>query len=279
MDRIVPNPLPICTTNIGVAQCHLEDDRDIDLNEAWPLLSAQEAARARRFHFDRDRIRYVRGRGFLRHMLAQVSGQDPARLVFGTGACGKPFLQDSPVAFSLSHSRDLAVVAIARTGSIGLDIEFIDPRADIAALAQSCLTQAETAVLQALPEAARRACFFGFWTAKEARMKLTGEGMSLPPHQIALDLRDGRPVGYLHPKAPAAQALFLDLGIPSALCCLALAQGPKASIQPLGMKRAIHVTPCQSPAWNAPQNRRVMKNEGRRGASDHPEREHLKKCI
>ena len=61
-------------------------------------------------------------------------------------------------------------------------------------------------------------------------MKLTGEGMSLAPRQIALDLRDGLPVGYLHPKTPKAQAIFLDLGHPAAVCCLALADGPKPSI-------------------------------------------------
>ena len=61
-------------------------------------------------------------------------------------------------------------------------------------------------------------------------MKLTGEGLSLPPQQITLDLQDGFPVGYLEPKTPAAQAIFLDLGHPAALCCLALADGQKPGI-------------------------------------------------
>lgn len=227
-------------TAIGVAQCHLDDDRDISLSEAWRLLSVDEKARARRFHFDRDRTRFVRGRGFLRTMLGKACGLEPTHLVFVTGAQGKPFLQDCSLAFNLSHSRDLAVLAISPSGSLGIDIEFIDRQVDISGLAETCLTQAERAVLDDLPKAARAARFFAFWTAKEARMKLTGEGMSLPPCQIALDLRGGYPVGYLYPKAPAAQALFLDLGIPAALCCLALPQGLKASLQPLGTKWAIH---------------------------------------
>ncbi len=216
--------------NIGLAQCHLDDDRDIALTKAWQLLSGDETARAQRFHFDRDRNRYARGRGFLRSMLGQVCGQDPAGLIFGTGAQGKPFLQNSDLAFNLSHSRDLAVLAISRSGPLGLDLEFIDRAADIAGLARTCLTPGETDVLAALPEAQRRARFFAFWTAKEARMKLTGEGLSLPPQQITLDLQDGFPVGYLEPKTPAAQAIFLDLGHPAALCCLALADGQKPGI-------------------------------------------------
>jgi hypothetical protein len=61
-------------------------------------------------------------------------------------------------------------------------------------------------------------------------MKLTGDGMSLPPQQIALDIRDGVPVGYLRPDSPATQAVFIDIGHPAALCCLALAQGSRPTI-------------------------------------------------
>lgn len=229
-------------TQIGLAQCQLDDDRDIALTRAWRLLSADEVLRARRFRFEADQSRYVRGRGFLRIMLGQISGQDPARLTFGTGAQGKPFLQGRDLAFNLSHSRDLAVLGISRSAPLGLDLEFIDRAADIAGLAQTCLTPAEADILASLPEAARRARFFAFWTAKEARMKLTGEGMSLPPHQIALDLHAGHPIGYLHPDTPAAQAVFPDLGHPGTVCCLALAQGPVPVIVRLRMGAANDVT-------------------------------------
>ena len=235
------DPLPRRGADIGVAQCHLDDDRDMALRKAWSLLSVDETARARRFHFDQDRDRYARGRGFLRRMLGQACGQDPARLVFGIGGQGKPYLQGISLSFNLSHSRDLAVLAISRTGPLGIDLEFIDRQADIAGLAQTCLTAAETAVLQALPEASRAARFFRFWTAKEARMKLTGEGMSLPPRQIDLDLREGLPVGYLWPDTLHAQAVFLDLGSPATLCCLALAQGPRPTVTPVAALGTDHV--------------------------------------
>ena len=227
-------------TNIGVGKCHLDDDRDIGLVEAWQLLSAEETARARRFHFDRDRDRYVRGRGFLRSLLGQLCAQHPAELVFGTGPQGKPFLQDHAVSFNLSHSRDLAVLAVSRMGPVGLDIEFIDRQVDSAGLAQTCLAPHEAAVLDGLCTADRAPRFFAFWTAKEARMKLTGEGMSLPPHTIVLDLHKGCPIGYLHPETPVAQAVFLDLGYPGTICCLALPQGPRPIITPLAMGRVLH---------------------------------------
>lgn len=249
---LAPDPLPrgvadigarpIGLAQIGLALCQLDTDHDIALTKAWGLLSPDELLRARRFHFDRDRTRYVRGRGFLRIMLGQACGQPPSRLVFGTGAQGKPFLLDSDLAFNLSHSRDLAVLVISRFTPLGIDLEFIDRAADIAGLAQTCLTPAEADILAGLPEEARRARFFAFWTAKEARMKLTGEGMSLPPRQIALDLHAGHPIGYLHPDTPAAQAVFLDLGHSGAVCCLALAQGAVPAIARLRMEAACDVT-------------------------------------
>ena len=233
-------PFETCMGTVGVAQCHLDDDRDIALAKTWSFLSADEVTRARRFHFDRDRDRYVRGRGFLRSILAQKCGQNPANLVFGTGAQGKPFLQNSDQEFNLSHSRDLAVLIVSRVGPVGVDLEFIDRQADITGLMQTCLTPDEADVLASLPEEKQRDHFFAFWTAKEARMKLTGEGMSLSPRQIALDLRGGMPVGYLRPEKPAAQAIFIDLARPTALCCLALSASVDFTITTLSMERTSH---------------------------------------
>ena len=232
---------PDCATDIMLAQCRLDDDHDISLAKAEGWLSASETDRAERFHFARDRNRYIRGRGFLRSMLGQVCGQNPASLALGVQAQGKPVLQNSHLAFNLSHSRGLAVLAISETGPLGLDLEFIDRDVDIAGLAQTCLTAEEARVLETLPEIHRAARFFAFWTAKEARMKLTGEGMSLPPRQIALDLRNGLPVGYLRPQTVQAQAVFLDLGHPGSVCCLAVAQGQRPqviSLAPQGIGHA-----------------------------------------
>lgn len=226
------HPSPPHSVAVGVAHCYLDDDRNIALAQGWAWLAPDEMLRARRFHFDRDRDRYVRGRGFLRLVLGQVCTMSPADLVFGTGAQGKPFLPDHTLAFNLSHSCDLAVLAVSQAGPVGIDVEFIDRKADIAGLAQTCLTDSEQAVLDVLPDTARAARFFAFWTAKEARMKLTGEGMSLPPREIVLDLQDGLPIGYLRPDHPATQATFLDIGVPAALCCLAMEQGPAPLVTP-----------------------------------------------
>lgn len=228
--NIQPLPIRSAAAAISLARCWLDDDRDIDLAAARSLLSAAEDIRARRFHFDRDRNRYVRGRGFLRCQLGRATGQAAADLVLAEGLQGKPFLQGNAVWFNLSHSRDLAVLAISHDGPLGIDLEFVDRAVDIAGLAQSCFCPHEIEILDALSPAARPGRFFAFWTAKEACMKLTGEGMALAPRMIALNLKAGLPVGYLRPTDPAAQAMFVDLGQPHAICCLALAQGPRPAV-------------------------------------------------
>jgi 4'-phosphopantetheinyl transferase len=242
-----PLQTPAKTMAIRVAQCGLDDDRDVALATAWPVLSAAERARAERFHFDRDRHRYVRGRGFLRHVLGQQTGQAARDLTLSEGAWGKPALQDHALWFNLTHSRDSAVLAISEDGPIGIDLEFIDRAVDVTALARTVFCPHEIEILQALPPAARPARFFAFWTAKEARMKLTGEGMALAPQAIALDLVAGLPVGYLRPEDPGAQAVFVDLGKSGAMCCLALAQGARPGLTLLkdgclAKKQGQHVT-------------------------------------
>lgn len=228
--NVRPWPIGNAAATVSLAQCRLDDDRDMELAKAWSLLAAAEGIRARRFHFDRDRNRYVRGRAFLRSQLQQATEQAAADLILCEGPNGKPFLQDHAVWFNLSHSRDLAVMALSQEEPLGIDVEFVDRTVDITGLAQSCFGPHENEALNALPADDHAARFFAFWTAKEAFMKLTGKGMTQAPKTIALDLVAGLPVGYLGPTDRATQACFVDIGRSGAICCLALAQGPRPRV-------------------------------------------------
>ena len=223
------SPLPLKAREVYISTCQLDDDSDIALMGAWDVLSSEEITRAKRFRFMRDCSRYVRGRAFLRHGLGTAIGQHPARVALTQIANGKPFL-DETLHFNLSHSAGLAVLAISACGPVGIDVEFIDRRVDISGLVRSCFTKEEEQSILALPLPEQATRFFTYWTAKEARMKLTGEGMLLSPRQIVLDIRDGVPVGYIDPEYPPAQAVFIALQHPAALCCLALPQGAPTSV-------------------------------------------------
>lgn len=207
-------------SHLTVHAFRIGDDRDMALNEAWSLLSEDEAVRANRFRFDRDRARYVRARGLLRRLLARLSAQNAQGLAFDYGPQGKPQLAGGGPAFNLSHSGDLLVIAVSSTGPVGVDVEHIDRKVNIAGLAEACMTPDEQRALSVPDDPHRAQRFFAFWTAKEARMKLTGEGMSLPPHSISLGLKDGWPVRYDQPSDPASRLAFTSLPAPGAVCCV-----------------------------------------------------------
>src|SRR5688500_8249078 len=91
------------------------------------LLTPEERERADRFHFQRDRDRYVIGRGVLRDRLAVYLGTP--EFAFATNKYGKPSLQPphEDLEFNVSHSRDLALFGFTRSRPIGVDVEWIRP--------------------------------------------------------------------------------------------------------------------------------------------------------
>lgn len=148
---------------------------------AW--LSPDEQQRAAKFHFDRDRRRWSCARAGLRAVLGRYLGAHPAALRFVYDAYGKPSLgggvADAPH-FSLSHSADLAVVAVGRTPWLGVDIEWRRPCADALAIARRYFARSEYLALERLAPADRLRGFYACWTRKEAYLKAVGRGLSEP---------------------------------------------------------------------------------------------------
>jgi 4'-phosphopantetheinyl transferase len=151
--------------------------------EGEALLDDQERERAARFAFERDRHRYVRAHVALRHVLGLRTGRPPGSLRFEAGAFGKPRLRDAPrCAFSLSHSGDQALVALAAGGEIGVDLEAQSRSLrDVDALARQCLSERERFHFDATPEAERELAFLRAWTRKEACLKALGTGLQVEP--------------------------------------------------------------------------------------------------
>jgi 4'-phosphopantetheinyl transferase len=225
--------LPAQSEAVDLSLCRLDLDDDIALDVALALLSPAERDRAGRFRFARDRERFVRGRGHMRRTLAQMTGINPATLVLEAGERGKPrlspmFDQATPH-FNLSHSGGLAVLAVSWEGPLGIDLEFRDRRLDPARLAPTVLVASERRALECSESGEVLAKFLAMWTAKEARMKLTGEGMALDPRLIELRLDQGWPTGYRLPIGPALRLDFPDIGRPDAICALARFADPAGS--------------------------------------------------
>jgi 4'-phosphopantetheinyl transferase len=153
----------------------LLDLRRIALPAMRALLSADEQARADQYRRDGDVARFVTGRGALRRILGEHTGQDPRALVFVEGGGRKPELRDHPsLHFNLSHSGDFVLIAVG-AAPLGVDIEAIR-ELDRRALAEMNFHSDERAALERSTDA--RAAFFQIWAHKEAFLKATGIGLT-----------------------------------------------------------------------------------------------------
>lgn len=176
----------------------------------YATLSEDERERAARFHFDRDRHRFIAARGFLREVLGRYLRSDPAQLRFVYSAYGKPSLGaefDQRLRFNLSHSHELALCAVTLERDVGVDVEFIRPEFADDDVARRFFSAPETARLRALPRAQYAEAFFNCWTRKEAYIKARGEGLSMPLDKFEVSLAPGEPAALLNTfDAPAEAA-------------------------------------------------------------------------
>ncbi|HTS47029.1 MAG TPA: 4'-phosphopantetheinyl transferase superfamily protein [Bryobacteraceae bacterium] len=161
-------------------------------------LSDDEQHRASRFHFERDRRRFVVARGTLRLVLAEYLKRPPEEIQFFYEPAGKPYLRCSgsepKVQFNVSHSQDTALIGICLEHRIGIDIEFKDPDRATLEVARLFFAPEEIAALADLPAKAQCDTFFAIWAMKEAYIKGRGEGVSLGLDTFAVTVdRNGRP--------------------------------------------------------------------------------------
>jgi len=184
---------------------------DAVIDALWPTLAQNEQERALRFHFDEHRRAYTVGRGLLRRLLGLYLKCEADEVQFGYTDYNKPFLalpiaglgttdsgitaSNDPLSrefrFNLSHSGIAVLYAFSYGRELGVDVEFIKPNFDYLGVAEGFFSEAERAMLTALPVADQPQGFFNCWTRKEAYIKAHGEGLSLPLDQFDVTLRPG----------------------------------------------------------------------------------------
>ena len=156
-------------------------------------LSADETERAARFHFEVDKNRFIVAHGVLRNILGRYLHCDPAELTFHLNQYGKPALVDSTLEFNLSHSGDLALIAVTQRRKIGVDVERIRQGISSHVIARQYFSKSEIAELQSLPLEQRETAFFTCWTRKEAYIKAHGLGLALPLESFDVSLTPEQP--------------------------------------------------------------------------------------
>jgi phosphopantetheinyl transferase len=157
------------------------------LGPDWPSpdrLPESERDRAETILPVTGRRRWTAARWALRGVLGRYLELDPTEVGLSVGEHGKPLLADpeAPLRFNLSHSGELALVAVASEHEVGVDVEWIGKR--------------------------RPASFYADWSRHEAIVKChgTGLGRPLPDRSVAVAQLDAGP-GYAAAVAVAAAAV------------------------------------------------------------------------
>ncbi len=143
-------------------------------------LSPAERHRAELLRKGATRERWCASRRALRSVLGRYLGDEgPLPAEFVLGPHGKPALPGAAprIRFNLSHSDDLALVAVAAGLEVGIDVELVDPRRDVIALVPHALDHDAGAVVLAAPQGAREIAFYRAWVRREAIAKCGGEGL------------------------------------------------------------------------------------------------------
>ncbi len=187
-------PKPLAGTDLHVWCIALRASTD-EMTYYQSLLSQDEKERADRFYFERDRNRYIVGRGVLRTLLGSYLGIEAHKIRIIYGPHGKPMLQEmfhnKHFQFNLSNSNDWAVMVFGWDTPLGIDLEHMRPFDEADDFARHYYSMRETALLNSLSGDQKWDAFFKFWTAKESFLKAKGSGLTFPLNQVEISLGSG----------------------------------------------------------------------------------------
>ena len=182
------------------------------LSECLPLrglLHTDELERMDRFKVESATIHYLQTRALLRIVLCHHLKCSNLELKLHYSHSKKPFIapdRNSNLQFNATHTAQWGGVAITDLGEIGLDFEAHNPARDLPSIARRHFSLAEQAAIDALPAEARVAAFFDTWTAKEACVKASGEGITADLQAFTVQL--GPPGPLRHVDLPGIWSLW-----------------------------------------------------------------------
>lgn len=171
--QLKPNHIHVWTINLAISP-------DQEINQ-FDSLTPDEQQRAKRFLAPIHRKRFIAARYALRNILGQYLSTPPENVSFIYTEHGKPFLSGTmqeKLQFNLAHTYDIAVCVITLDHAIGVDIEKIVEKNDLA-IAERFFSREENRALSVLPPDEQTIGFYRLWSKKEALVKAVGKGLSI----------------------------------------------------------------------------------------------------
>jgi 4'-phosphopantetheinyl transferase len=206
--------------------------------DSMTILSADEIERKDRLLFQTDKNRFAATRVTLRRILGSYMGISPEKLTFRYGSYGKPCLSAEDhiedLRFNVSHTHDLALIAVSRKRDVGIDVEQVRAETAYESIAHRIFSASELRAFHKLPPSSRMSAFYATWTQKEALVKALGQGISFSFDRIEVlfDPRPSTTIFNIDGQAIDSNSWWLISLHPAADYRAALAaQGPPCSIR------------------------------------------------
>jgi 4'-phosphopantetheinyl transferase len=204
---VAPYPLPLGREAVHVWRAWLTPAPALRARlEA--TLSPDERVRADRLREPAHRDRFVVGRGVQREILARYTGVPAAQIAFAYGRNGKPSLitkTGTDLRFNVSHSGDVALIAVTVGRDVGVDVERIRPVPRALSIAEGYFSELEARTLRTLPGDVVEHAFLTCWTRKEAFVKAAGVGLALL-QCVDVGFAPGEPPRVIATRPPAPEA-------------------------------------------------------------------------
>src|SRR3982750_4606295 len=121
--------------------------RPVDELHVWSMDLSRESSERRR----------AASNAALRQVLATYVGENPQQVELGRNGHGKPYLA-APAAeleFNLSHSGEIALIALSAKHPVGVDVEQVQPGRDLLAVAERALSAEDVEAVRVAAPAER----------------------------------------------------------------------------------------------------------------------------
>lgn len=154
----------------------------------WLTYSRRKGILAKKV--ERDRINSLLSQLLVLSEIERRTGKSGHKIKFVFGSYGKPYLKNSDLQFSLTHTDGAVAAAFAQGEEIGIDIERKDRRVS-ETLCKRVLSDEESFHMTCNSD------FLRFWVQKEAFLKRLGVGISRDLRGVnSLELPDTTAIDY-----------------------------------------------------------------------------------